>query len=112
MKHKIIISGIILILLTVMFCGCFEENTEESKFVGTWRHGTLPSGGAIEFRSNGKCLYGRDPGDWKLKDDKLIITLDDQNITVTFQYEFQENNKVLVLIDQDNGRINDYIKEE
>ncbi len=63
MKNYILIFGLTLVLITVSFCGCLEEKTEDQKEAGTsdtlgslgYRHygfGINPPGGELETYQN------------------------------------------------------------
>jgi len=113
MKKQIVIIGIVSLLIFVGFSGCLgnDSDNELNKFVGTWLHGTLQTGGTIIFSSDGNCNYKNDLGIWEIKGGKLVINLTERNIILTFNYVFRENNKILELTNLEDGHVDDYKKQ-
>ena len=113
MKKQIVILGIAILFIVVGFCGCFsnDSKSEENKFVGTWNHGTLPTGRPIIFTSDGNCNYLGDQAKWELKNGKLVVNLTDINNELIFDYEFLEDNQLLILTNLDTGQPDDYKKQ-
>jgi len=113
MKKQIIILTITVLLIVVGLSGCFgsdNENIKElNKFVGTWEHGSLQDGPIIIFYSNGTCIYIRDHAEWQIKNGKLVIDLLYRERILTLDYEFLDDNQILILTD-DMGQIDDYKK--
>ena len=114
MKKQIVILAIALILIVVTLTGCFDgsnESTKElKKFVGTWKPGTLPNGRSITFFSNGSSIYFNDLAEWKLENNRLVIELTYRDMSLTFDYEFLDNDQTLILTDINTDLIEDYKK--
>ena len=113
MKKQIVILGIIVILIFVGFSGCFgnENKSEEDKFVGTWNHGTLPTGRPLIFKSNGNCNFLGEQAMWEVKDEKLVVNYTNFENEIIFDYEFLDDNKVLILTETISGQVDDYKKQ-
>ena len=116
MKKQIVVSGIAILFIVVGLSGCFDNdnsNSELNKFVGTWKHGTIPNGPTIRFSSSGECFYIRDNAEWEIKNGKLVVDFTDVegDVTLTFDYEFLDDNQVLILTDVETGQIDDYKKQ-
>lgn len=114
MKKQIVIFAIVILLIAVGFTGCFDSENESikelKKFVGRWKHGTLPSVGTITFFSNGTCFYLYDFAEWKIENGKLLIDLLYMDRTLKFDYEFLDDDQILILTNVDTGHIDDYKK--
>ncbi len=113
MKRQIVILGIAILFIVVGFCGCFsnDSKSEENKFVGIWIHGTLTTGRPIIFSSNGNCDYLGDQAKWEIKDGKLVVNLTDIDDILTFDYEFLEDDQLLILTEVTTGHVDDYRKQ-
>jgi hypothetical protein len=113
MKQQIIILVISIVLITLGFSGCFgnDNNDELNKFVGTWNHGTMPTGRPLIFTADGNCDYLGDQGRWELKNEKLVVNLTDYNFELIFDYKFLDNNTILELTNIETEQIDDYIKQ-
>lgn len=100
MKKRIIIY-VLFITFIFLLTGC----TDESRFVGTWR--TQPVLGVsfgIVFNNNGTISIdgtSHSVGDWKLKDENLIISISTNEEPVTFSgtfdYSFSNNDRTLTI---------------
>ena len=113
MKKQIVIISIVVLFIFLGISGCFgnDSDSELNKFVGTWIHGTMSSGRPIIFSSNGNCDYLGDPAKWEIKNEKLIVDFTDIQNTLTFDYEFLEDNQVLILTEIATGQVDDYRKQ-
>ncbi|UCF49287.1 MAG: hypothetical protein JSU91_05940 [Thermoplasmatales archaeon] len=113
MKKQIIISAVAIVILTLGFSGCFgnDSNDELNKFIGTWNHGTIPASRPLIFTSDGNCDYMGDQAIWELKNEKLVVNLTDHNIELIFDYEFLDDNKLLILTNTETEQTDDYIKQ-
>ena len=93
-------GSVLFFLFTLLFSGCIQITDtiqdDTHRFIGTWQNTTgFPA--VIVFSSNGTCLYGGEPGNWELKDNKLLIHLPNLAITNSFSYWFSDNDKTLIL---------------
>lgn len=90
-------------LITVGLSGCFgndnESGNELDKFVGTWNeYGSdlwhvLSGITTITFTSNRTFSTSKDTsGTYELKDDKLVLTTDDGEVVLSFNYQFSDGN--------------------
>lgn len=97
----------------VGLCGCFgnDSNSEFNKFIGAWKHGTLPNSGILIFYSNGSCIYRFDTAEWEVKNKQLIIDFPNSNVTFKFNYKFLDNNQILELENVETSKIEDYKKQ-
>ncbi|KYK22802.1 hypothetical protein AYK24_08285 [Thermoplasmatales archaeon SG8-52-4] len=114
MKRQIVILVLAILFILTIFSGCFgNNNDEENKFIGTWKHGTIPTSRPIIFSKNSNCDYLGDQATWELKNGKLVVNLIDLNDELIFDYEFLDNNKILILTNTgtDPPQINDYVKQ-
>jgi len=112
MKKQIVILGIAILLIVVGLSGCFNsDNSELNKFIGKWKHGTIQDDIIIEFLSNGKGIYQGNSVEWEIKDGKLVVDFTDRDIILTFDYEFLNNNQILILTELETGQVDDYIKQ-
>jgi hypothetical protein len=117
-KNKLIIFGILIILIFSIFCGCTNNSNnnsdlsdESQKFVGTWRHGTLSGILPLIFNSNGDCNYQGEVARWKIDNDKLVVNFVNIEDESTFDYEFLDNDQVLILTETLSGQVDDYKKQ-
>ena len=91
-----VVAIIIIVVVFVLFLG-----GDAGKFVGDWAvsstNGTTP---AVKFNSDGTFIsYTNDlgtSGTWEIKDGILYLSL--QNQTVSANYSFSNNDKILTLI--------------
>ena len=118
MKKQLIILGITILIIFSLFCGCTSNgnnnsmlDSESKKFVGTWKHGTLPSGIFIIFSSNGNCEYLGEQAKWELKNEKLEISYTKIENELIFDYEFLDNDQILILTEIATGQVDDYRKQ-
>jgi len=113
MKRQIVILVLAILFVLTIFTGCFgNNNDEENKFIGTWKHGTIPASRPIIFSKNGICDYKGDQATWELKNGKLVVNLTNNN-EIIFDYEFLDNNQILILTDTgtDPPQVDDYKKQ-
>jgi hypothetical protein len=119
MKKQIIVIGIFFLFIFTFFCGCnnninnnSDPSNESQKFIGTWEHGTLQNVRII-FSKNGNCNYQGQEAKWEIKEEKLEINLTNGGITLTFDYNFLDNNQILELInvDTDPPQVDNYRKQ-
>ncbi len=111
MKKQIVFLGVAILLIVVGLSGCFKsDNSELNKFVGKWKHASIQNGVIIEFLSSGKGFYHGESVEWEIKDEKLVVDLIDRNNTLTFDYEFLNNNQILILTEIESGHVDDYKK--
>ena len=119
MKKQLIFFGMGVILLAVGLSGCLgsvEEIAEIDKFVGTWNQQAaelwheLTDTPTITFFSNRTFTTNKNTsGTYKLEEEKLVLTFDDEGRTLSFIYQFSDVNQKLLLIDL-NGIAAEYIK--
>jgi len=126
MEKKILAVGIAIILLIVVFSGCFDnnqqlENTfelneESSKFIGTWNNMSYTWNDTFIFYSDGKCmriLHTMELNDtsyynytFRVEDDgNLYLTkkYDTLSLTDLYWYHFKNNNTELWLWNTEIG---------
>jgi hypothetical protein len=96
LKKQLIIFGIIILLITVELCGCSENR--DSRFVGTWKK--QESIIQFTFLSDGTVPnFIFLTGNWQVKDNKLVITIFNNQVTrdIVYDYSFSNNDKTLTL---------------
>ncbi len=120
---KIIIVLISIIVLTVVFIGCFEDTSKkddvdsendvndetiDSRFIGEWKFQDFEL--SFIFRSNGS-FYGNNYtiiyyiGSWKVKGNQLC-TIPEEIDESCFKFDFSNDNKTLTLyVDEDNPTV-------
>ncbi len=103
---------LVVVLLVVGLSGCEElnigsGNSEETRFVGTWKTTSHDSYYPISgfenvtyiFFSDGTASYSTSgvdfPGTWELKDGKLVAIL---GMYEVYDYYFSENDTKLILV--------------
>ena len=113
MKKEFVIIGLTLIFLFTVFTGCFgnDIDEEEKKFVGTWNRGTGPTGRPLIFTAAGNCDYHGEQARWELRDEKLVVNLTEFNNEIIFEYEFLDNDQLLILTDIETEIPLDYIRQ-
>ena len=119
MKKQLIFFGMGVILLAVGLSGCLgsvEEIAEIDKFVGIWNQQAaelwheLAEIPTITFFSNRTFTTNKNTSRaYKLEEEKLVLTFDDEGRTLSFSYQFSDANKKLYLIDS-NEIAAEYIK--
>lgn len=113
---KMLIFGIAVLFIFAGLSGCFdsnkgdERNSELDRFVGTWIR-TAPNEIALIFSSNGTGSYSGDPIEWKIKDGKLEVYWLGKEETITYDFEFEEDDKVLMLTDVASENSEVYTKQ-
>jgi hypothetical protein len=119
-KNEIIIIGILITLIISIFSGCTNNTNnnsnlsdESQKFVGTWKHGTLPNVLPITFSANGYCDYLGEEANWKINNDKLVIYFINSDTELILDYLFLDNNQILELTNNniEPPQIDDYKKQ-
>jgi len=119
MKKQIVIIGIFFLFIFTFLCGCNNNTNNNSnpsddsqKFIGTWQHGTLQNVRII-FSKNGNCDYHGQVAKWEIKEGKLEIYTTGEELTLTFDYNFLDNNQILELInvDTDPPLVDNYMKQ-
>ena len=117
MKKQFLLFGISIFVIFILFCGCLSENNnsdssnELKKFLGTWKHGTSPNIRPITFSSNGNCNFQGEEAKWEIENSKLFINFLNLENNLIFDYEFQDNNQILFLSNNQTGQVYDYIKQ-
>lgn len=100
MKRDVIAVVSIVIFLSVLLSGCEQINpqvpTDSNKFLGSWQN-TTAYPGIIHFYETGFCLYGDDSGTWEIHNNKLLIVLEKQGISHSYNYWFSDNDQALHL---------------
>ena len=112
--------GIAITLIIIGLTGCFESKNEGindiDKFVGTWsQHASDPwfelsEVNTITFTS--ERTFSTDlgsSGTYELREKLLILTFNGEGQTLSFNYEFSEENQKLSLIDE-NKNVGAFIK--
>jgi len=105
MKKQIVIVGIIVLLVCVGLSGCSNNpfDTEKNKFVGTWKTNSTESfnpanlGTVIFFSDGTLSLSGLGGMKYEIKDGKLVISTNNNELQYTFEYSFSNSNTVLTL---------------
>jgi hypothetical protein len=110
MKKQLLIIGITLILLTVGFSGCTENNsnnnitskTNEKKIIGQWTGTSLDSTQTITFNfyANESCILTvNEKSEWATytMTNQTLATIQSNNVTTTFEYSFSDNDNTLTL---------------
>lgn len=82
----------VLTIILISFSGCIGE---ESKFVGTWE--TSSGIDMFTFNSDGSYEFQSDTGKYSVNDGRLILVSNFNNITVSFDYHFSDNNNQLTV---------------
>jgi len=110
-KHLVVI-GMTLMLLAVGLSGCTEisnplTGNDDNRFVGTWKGGYV----TIVFFSDGEGSQGSMSFEWEIKDDKLVQTMYQGEISTVYNYQFSDNDKSLTLTDVNIGIPRTYTKQ-
>ena len=95
---KVTILLIALMVISVGFLsGCNEASNilsgEKNKFVGTWKGSYF----SITFFSDGSCSYSSLGAIWDIKDEKLVITIGNNELVYSYDYYFSDDNTKLHL---------------
>jgi len=107
MNKQPLIFGVILLVICVGLCGCFDEDTSGlqksnnsllNKFVGTW---TTEQGVTLVIYTGGTCRFIGSSGTWEINNGTLFIILvyTDGKNKMSFDYEFSDNDTTLTLTD-------------
>ena len=116
LKKMLFIFGVAILLIFVNLTGCSDNKDNEgnpeidSRFIGTWKSGAEQYN-SFTFLSDG---IGNGMGDfieWKIKNETLEVFMQTRNITITYNFEFLENNTVLILTDDKTGFADAYTKQ-
>ena len=99
MKKNIFLIISLLVISSIFLSGCSEESKnltgEEKRFIATWSGGGQFND-VLSFFEDGTCSFKLDlSGVWKIKDNKLTITTNTDEYV--YDYEFSENNDLLIL---------------
>ena len=78
LKRKLVLMGaVIFTILCLMGCG------EKNPFLGTWEGKVGKESSRVTLSKDGKCIFEigvvKDEGTYTIEDDKLLITLPDEN---------------------------------
>jgi hypothetical protein len=104
--EKQLIFGVSILLICISFSGCFDNEQQESnnseltRFVGTWIHNYAFGTETIICFSNGTCSWNNISGYYDIKDGKFVIDLPSLEIeenTYIFDYYFSDNDNTLIL---------------
>ncbi len=102
MKKTVILLIALMVISVGFLCGCNEVSNSlsgDERFVGTWEEKsttiTLFSDGTGQFAFMGFV--------WDIKDEKLVITIGDNELVYSYDYYFSENNSKLHLKDVSGG---------
>lgn len=119
MKKLLMFFGICVILLAVVLSGCFgsvEEIAEIDKFVGIWNQQAtelwqiFADVSTITFFSNRTFTTNKNTsGTYALEEEKLVLTFTSPSQTISFNYQFSDENKKILLIDS-SGIAAEYAK--
>lgn len=116
MKKFLLIFGVAILLIFVNLTGCSDNNDNEgnpevdSRFIGTWKSGAEQLNTFI-FSSDGTGEGLGDFIDWKINNETLEVYMVNRNITISYDFEFLENNTVLILTELNTGIAEAYIKQ-
>jgi len=99
MKKQLVIIGIVALLITVGLSGCTNNpfDYEKNRFVGTWTQQGVLIPETHTFFSDGTCSVGVVSGTYDIKDGKLVETLANGQMTVTWTYSFSNDDTILTL---------------
>ena len=112
MDNKPMIFLIFFMIICISLSGCSEElNTEEKRFVGTWKMEEMDT--TITFNSNG-VISGLFGDEYEIKDDKLIILSRFAGTTKQefYHYNFSDNYTKVVLLNIDTSVVHTLIKQK
>ena len=110
---------IAVLVIFIELSGCTGSNSqsdEEKKFIGTWKTNTNELktylGKTVTFFSDGTVsLEGMAGAVYKIKDGKLVIATEDEELQFPFDYTFSNNGNTLTLIHIDDGTPIIYTKQ-
>jgi len=122
MNKKIVITGIVIILLISVLCGCISTESYEEKFIGKWKGENIPEGEEgstiFNFYENGSysisfTSYDADGNlttdilwnTYEIKGETLILDMMDTyevEIAEHLTYSFSNDNNTLTLTEE-NG---------
>ena len=115
---QFIIFGIFFLIVISILSGCTSDTPNEEdisnevkKFIGRWTHGTIQGDLPLEFKSNGDCNYLGEDAVWEIKGGVLIINFVNVVNELTFDFEFLDDNKTLILTEISTGQVDDYKKQ-
>ena len=111
MNKQPLIFGVILLVICVGLCGCFDEDTSGlqksnnsllNKFVGTW---TTEQGVTLVIYTGGTCRFIGSSGTWEINNGTLFIILvyffcfftadDNRNISSHFRFNFTTHQPLI-----------------
>jgi hypothetical protein len=113
MKRYLFVLGLVGIAVSIIFCGCTEQQTYnplkgeiDPNLVGSW----LFSKSGIEITwdiySNGTFSYNGLNGEWATKNGKLLITYPEIPDIISFDYALLEYGTVLSTLDEFGAHMN------
>ena len=110
MKKVLTILG--LIVLTSLITSCSSGYEFDERFVGNWETGTI----IVRFYENGRGEMshrdgtGGDTFEWRTENERIIISVDDDDFTSNSAFEFNENNTVLTVINEELNATTTYTR--
>lgn len=95
---------VVLLIVSLMFTACGNQDKVKSELIGTFQYVTLEGTRTIFFKGNGvyyeviESIFGdgEDTGTYKLQKGKLILN-SDKGYTHTWTYDYNTDNGNLVL---------------
>ncbi len=103
---KKIIIGIVCIISVFIVSGCGKENEYERKMWGTWRYESerwnttytydIKNDGTFELFRHGLAKYENFKGTYKIKDNIITLTTEDEQVKV---FEYDEGDDVMYDLD-------------
>jgi len=116
MKKNVIplLFGISFIVISIGLSGCFEGINEDTndleRFVGTWTLYAaelwyeLSDVSEITFSNVNSFTTDIDiKGDYKIENEKLVLTVDENQQVISFSYQFSADYKKLTLTDSNEN---------
>jgi hypothetical protein len=93
-KSKLFISG--TLFFSILFCGCFNDISLTERFIGNWE---TSDGLEIIFYDEESCKFLGTEGNWEIENDTILLILrfEDGKNTMSFEYKFSDDYKVLTL---------------
>ena len=109
MNKPLLVLVIVMMLLTLVLCGCNEKQNDLDRFVGVWE-GEIST---YIVYSNRTCKIGIFNGTYKLEEETLVVNLDKGPIQspVFYNYSFSNNDNTLELTELSLGYTAVYIKQ-
>jgi hypothetical protein len=114
-KHLLKLVIVVLFISVIWLSGCDEIGNplsgDESKFIGTWHSESDLDIYTMIFFSDGTGSFIGLSTLWELKDGKLVIITAGEEMTLTYDYSFSDDDNTLTVIDVSSGRSRVYIKQ-